>query len=57
MHVLSETERLRPNGVEILDRIMAGELISAEELPQPPETLRKPPGANDVGGLLEVDDD
>lgn len=56
VHVLTETERLRPNGVEILDRIMAGELISADELPLPPDALRKPPSANDVGGLLEEDE-
>ena len=56
VHVLTETERLRPKGVEILDRIMDGELISADELPEPPEALRKPPSANDVGGLLNEDE-
>ena len=56
VHVLTETERLRPKGVEILDRIMDGELISADELPEPPEALRKPPSANDVGGLLDEDE-
>ena len=52
VHVLTETERLIPAGIELLDRIMAGELIKADELPEPPEALRKPPSTSQSGSLF-----
>jgi Type ISP C-terminal specificity domain len=55
VHVLTETERLAPRGIELLDRIMAGDLISADELPQPPEELRKPPSTAESGNLFDED--
>jgi hypothetical protein len=56
VHVLTETERLAPRGIELLDRIMAGDLISADELPQPPEELRKPPSTAESGNLFDDDE-
>jgi hypothetical protein len=53
VHVLTETEAIRPKGIELLDRIMAGGLISADELPQPPEELRKPPRTSESGELFD----
>ena len=52
VHVLTETEKMRPAGIALLDRIMAGDLISADELPSPPEELRKPPRSSEGGDLL-----
>lgn len=43
VHVLTETLDLLPQGILLLDQIMEGPLISADELPEPPEELRKPP--------------
>jgi hypothetical protein len=58
VHVLTETIKLLPAGVELLDLILAGELIAAEELPEPPGGLRKPPtvGGGDGALLAEVDE-
>jgi predicted helicase len=54
VHVLTETNKLLPAGSKLLDQILDGELISADELPEPPEALRKPPTvASEDGGLLE----
>ena len=44
--VLTLTLELLPRGVELLDRILDGPLISADELPEPPPELRKPPTAS-----------
>ena len=52
VYVLTETERLIPAGIELLDRIMAGALIEADELPEPPDVLRKPPSASQSGSLF-----
>ena len=41
--VLKETLALRPAGVALLDEIVAGPLVSADELPAPPPALRQPP--------------
>ena len=49
---LTETERLIPAGIELLDRIMAGALIEADELPEPPDVLRKPPSTSQSGSLF-----
>lgn len=40
---LRETLRLTPDGVAILEEILAGSLIAAAELPPVPAALRKPP--------------
>lgn len=55
VHVLSETDKIRPKGIELLDRIMDGDLISADELPEPSESLRKPPSSSEAGGLFDDD--
>lgn len=44
LSVLQRTIELQPRGVELLDRILAGPLISASDLPEPPPELRHPPG-------------
>lgn len=41
--VLQHTLDMMPAGVELLDRIIAGPLIQADELPPVPDELRKPP--------------
>jgi hypothetical protein len=41
--VLSSTLDLLPAGVALMDDVLAGPLITADDLPQPPENLRKPP--------------
>jgi predicted helicase len=56
VHVLTETEKLRPKGVKLLEQIMEGELIKADELPQPPEELRKPPARVTGEGLFDEDE-
>ncbi len=53
VHVLTETLKLIPEGVKILDEIMAGELIPADDLPEPPDALRKPPIAAEDEDALE----
>ena len=57
VHVLTETEKLRPQGVKLLEQILEGELITADELPQPPEELRKPPARVTGEGLFDEDED
>ena len=56
VHVLTETEKLRPKGVKLLEQILKGELIKADELPQPPEELRKPPARVAGEGLFDEDE-
>lgn len=56
VHVLMETEKLRPQGVRLLEQILEGELITADELPQPPEELRKPPARVTGEGFFDEDD-
>jgi predicted helicase len=56
VHVLTETEKLRPTGVKLLEQILEGELIKADELPQPPEELRKPPAHVAGEGLFDEDE-
>jgi hypothetical protein len=41
--VLKETLAMLPAGVALLDEIVAGPLVSTDELPTPPATLRQPP--------------
>ncbi|MBB5750112.1 type ISP restriction/modification enzyme [Micrococcus sp. TA1] len=41
--VLKETLEMIPTGVDILDEIIAGPLLAAEELPSAPASLRQPP--------------
>ena len=40
---IRETLTLIPDGVALLDEIVAGPLITADELPAVPDALRKPP--------------
>ena len=56
VHVLTETEKLRPKGVKLLGQILEGELIAADELPEPPEELRKPPARVTGEGLFDEDE-
>jgi predicted helicase len=56
VHVLTETEKLRPQGIKLLDQIMEGDLIAADELPQPPDELRKPPSRDGENELFDSDD-
>ena len=46
LSVLQRTVDLQPRGGELLDRILAGPLISASDLPEPPPELRQPPGSS-----------
>ena len=41
--VLQRTIGLQPRGIELLSRIVAGPLIAASDLPEPPAELRQPP--------------
>ena len=50
VHVLTETMDMLPKGVLLLDQILEGELISADELPEPPDELRKPPKVKSSSG-------
>ena len=43
VHVLKESLSMMDTGAELLDRILAGPLITAEELPEPPNHLREVP--------------
>lgn len=43
VHVLQSTLNLVPTGIELLDRVLAGPLISADQLPDPPQALRDVP--------------
>lgn len=58
--VLRETLSLIPEGVILLDEIVAGSLISADELPAVPAGLRKPPvtkrSNSGEAALFEEDD-
>jgi len=62
VHVLTETEKLRPQGVKLLEQILEGKLITADELPQPPDDLRLPPSREvavdrlDLGGTVADDE-
>lgn len=46
LSVLQRTIDLRPAGVDLLDQILAGPLIAASDLPEPPPELRQPPGSS-----------
>jgi len=56
VHVLMETEKLRPKGIKLLEEIFEDELIAADELPQPLEELRKPPVRVIGEGLFDEDE-
>lgn len=43
--VLTETLAMLPAGTELLDRVCSGSLIRANDLPVPPDWMRKPPGS------------
>lgn len=55
VHVLTETEKLRPQGIKLLNQIMESDLIAADELPQPPVELRKPPSRDGENELFDSD--
>ena len=44
---LRESLAMLPQGVELLDAILVGPLISADDLPEPPEWMRKPPSGKE----------
>lgn len=46
--VLKESLAMVPEGVTLLGNILAGPLIAANELPTPPDALRKPPKAGEA---------
>ena len=46
LSVLQRTIDLLPVGIELLDRILAGPLIIASDLPKPPSEMRQPPGSS-----------
>lgn len=46
LSVLQRTIDLQPVGVALLDRILAGPMVKASDLPEPPPTMRQPPGNN-----------
>jgi hypothetical protein len=50
--VLRETVNLTSQGVELLNAVLAGPLIAADELPSPPDWMRKPPKARENGDVL-----
>ena len=43
VNVLTETLRMLPTGIELLDRVCSSPLIAADELPPVSAELRKPP--------------
>jgi hypothetical protein len=49
---LRETTALLSQGVELLDSILGGPLVSASELPVPPDWMRKPSSGLDSFGVL-----
>jgi len=52
--VLDRTVELRGVGVDLLDRVMQGPLIAADELPSPPDRLRQPPTVARSGGAATL---
>lgn len=54
---LRETLAMMPSGAALLDQIVDGPLVAADELPQPPAALRQPPKTNGVddGALFSAD--
>lgn len=46
LSVLHRTIELKPTGIELLGRILAGPLLSRSDLPEPPPELRQPPGSS-----------
>lgn len=53
--VLEATVAIHPKQAELLERVTAGECVKADELPEVPPEMRKPPSANktEEGGLFE----
>ena len=52
--VLDQTLDLHDKGVDLLDRVMQGSLIAADELPSPPDWLRQPPTVSRSGGTTTL---
>lgn len=50
--VLTRTLELRPKGIELLDRVCSGPLISASDLPPVPDELRQPPKVDRASAQL-----
>jgi len=55
--VLRETLSLIPKGVGLLDEIVGGPLIAADELPAVPQALRKPPATKGSDESLFEEDE
>ncbi|MGW6035039.1 type ISP restriction/modification enzyme [Gordonia terrae] len=51
---LRETLAIVPNGIALLEEIIAGPLIAADELPTVPDSLRKPPIGKAADGQVEL---
>ena len=49
---IKETLKMRPDGVALLDEIVAGPLIAKDELPPVPAALRLPPGTKRNGSAV-----
>lgn len=52
--VLERTLEMTPAGTELLDRVCAGPLIDASDLPEVPEALRKPPKVDRSSAQLSL---
>lgn len=55
--VLTHTLDLLPRGVELLDRVVASSLVSADQLPPIPPELRKPPAVRRNGQQISLDEE
>lgn len=53
VHVLAETEKLRIQGKVLLNRIMGADLVISDELPPPPDELRRPPSSHQDEDLFD----
>ncbi|MGH3115833.1 MAG: type ISP restriction/modification enzyme [Gaiellales bacterium] len=54
LYVLTRTLDLQPVGVELLDRVVTGPQISANELPEVPSELRKPPAVKRTSAQIAI---
>lgn len=54
LHLLEETLELYPRQAALLEQIIKGPLLLAEQLGMPPEEYRKPPASQGTQGQLEI---
>ncbi len=55
--ILEHTLAMQPELGELLEAVCAGRLLPAPELPAVPPAMRRPPRADDAGGLFDAQDD